>query len=404
MEAKAPQYSAHLARQAIFNASGETVGYELLYRADPGDRVARIDDPDQACRSTIVSAVCEIGLDTLVGSRRAFMNLSEGVLRSGDIAALAPERVVAEVLEDVPVCRTTRGALEELRSQGFRVALDDFAEGSAAEGLLPLADIVKLDVLGKTTDEVASQVERLRARSSAQLLAEKVETASEFEAYRDLGFDLFQGFFLCRPELVARERLPRYRTASLDLLASLQDSSIPLAALQGRLERNAALSYKLLRLLNSSMMGLRRRVDSVGQALVLIGEKRLRKWATLIALAGFDDSPQELLVLALVRARMCELLAQGPNSDSYFTVGLFSALEAMSRLPMQEIVAELPLSQEVEDALVDRSGRLGDAVASVLAYERGEFERAARSGLSMESLSESYLGAIHWADETAASL
>jgi EAL and modified HD-GYP domain-containing signal transduction protein len=398
---------ALLARQAIFDPKQHVVAYELLYRASLNAQTAVFDDPDQACRQTILSAVCDIGLDELVGRHQAFVNLTESVLLSGELVALPPSRVVIEVLEDVASSAQVRATLEEQKRLGYRIALDDYELDGPTAALSDLADIIKVDVLGKEDDEVAHIVSRLRANTAAKLLAEKVETHREYEFYRGLGFDYYQGFFLCRPQIVSKGKVPLYKAGVLELLAALEDVSVSLASIEDLVQRNATLSYKLLKILNSSMMGLRCRVDSIGHATVLIGQRRLKRWATLIALAGFDDCPDELLNLALIRARMCELIGEHlgeKNTDSHFTVGLFSALDAMSGLTMEQLVGKMPLAAQVRDALVEHEGPLGLLLYGVLEYERGNWGQSCAFGVSGGELAKSYLHAVQWADQTRAAL
>ncbi len=398
---------ALVARQAIFDPSQRVVAYELLYRASEDAKAAVFDDPDRACRQTILSAVCDIGLDELVGANLAFVNLTEAVLLSGQLSILPASRVVIEVLEDVASSAQVRASLEEQKQRGFQIALDDFELQGPTAALADLADIIKVDVLGKDDEEVAAIVSRLRATTSAKLLAEKVETHREYDFYKELGFDYFQGFFLCRPQMVSRGRVPQYKAGVLELLAALEDASASLESLECLVQRNATLSYKLLKILNSSMVGLRCRVDSIGHATVLIGHQRLKRWATLIALAGFDDCPDELLNLALIRGRMCELLGghQGEkNTDSYFTVGLFSVLDAMSGLTMEQLMEQMPLAPPVRDALALREGPLGNLLRGVLEYERGDWGQNGAFEALGGKLAESYLNAVQWADQTRASL
>ncbi len=398
---------ALLARQAIYDPGQKVIAYELLYRASTSAETAVFEDADQACRQTIISAVCDIGLPELVGPHSAFLNLSEGVLLSGQLSVLPPAKVVIEVLEDVPSSIRMRATLEAQKRIGFQVALDDFELDGPTAPMADLADIIKVDVLGKDDDEVACIVNRLRANTSAKLLAEKVETHREYEYYRGLGFDYYQGFFLCRPQIVSKGRVPRYKTSVLELLAALEDPSMSLSAMEKLVQRDATLSYKLLKLLNSSMMGLRCQVDSIGHATVLIGQRRLKRWASLIALAGFDDSPDELLTLALIRARMCELLGEQKgekNTDSYFTVGLFSALDAMSGLTMEQLVEQMPLASSVREALVAGQGELGELIQGVMQFERGEWDESCAHGISGGDLAASYVDATQWADLTRMSL
>ncbi|MCP4447129.1 MAG: HDOD domain-containing protein [Myxococcales bacterium] len=398
---------AFVARQAIFDQEQNVIAYELLYRGSATAQTAVFEDTDKACRQTIISALCDIGLEELVGRHQAFLNLSEGVLLSGELSVLPASKVVIEVLEDVVSTPRIRAVLEAQKRLGFTIALDDFELDGPTADLAELADIIKVDVLGKNDEEVASIVARLRSQTSARLLAEKVETHAEYEFYRGLGFEYFQGFFLCRPQLVSKGRVPRYKASVLELLGALEDESISLASMEDMVQRDATLSYKLLKLLNSSMMGLRCQVDSIGHATVLIGQRRLKRWATLIALAGFDDCPDELLGLALIRARMCELLAEHrgeKNTDSHFTVGLLSALDAMSGLSMEQLVEQMPLAEDVRVALVAGQGHLGSRLRGVMGYERGNWEQSSATDLSDGELAESYIDAVQWADQMRSAL
>ncbi len=399
---------ALIARQAIFDPAKRVIAYELLYRASATATAAVIRDTDEACRQTILTSVCDIGLSELVGAQQAFLNLSENVLLSGQLSVLPPSKVVIEVLEDVSASPRIRATLEAQKRLGYKVALDDFELDGPTADLADLADIIKVDVLGKADDEVSCIVNRLRARTSAKLLAEKIETNREFDAYQAMGFDYYQGFFLCRPEIVSKGRVPRHKTAVLELLGALEDPSVALSDLESMVQRDATLSYKLLKLLNSSMMGLRCRVDSIGHATVLIGQRRLKRWASLIALAGFDDCPAELLGLALIRARMCELIGESQgekNTDAHFTVGLFTALDAMSGLSMEQLVEQMPLAPEVHKALAFRDGELGSLLSGVMAFERGQWSEAAEQGVVSQGLvASSYIDAVRWADSTIAAL
>src|SRR6185312_33850 len=207
-----------------------------------------------------------------------------------------------------------------------------------------VADIVKIDILAVGTVGAAEQVKPLR-RFGVKLLAEKVETQAEFRVCRDIGFDLFQGYFFCRPEVLETRTLGANRLAMLQLVAALQDDRTELSRLETLILRDVALSYRLLRYMNSAFFGLRQRVDSVGRALALLGINNVRRWATMTILAGIEDKPQELIVTALVRARLCELLGpamgQG-NGDQLFTLGLFSVIDALMDAPMADVLSSIP--------------------------------------------------------------
>ena len=251
-------------------------------------------------------------------------------------------------------------------------------------------------MLAHSREELARHVDLLSGRE-VRLLAEKVETYDEFERCKALGFELFQGFFFCRPKTMTGRSVSSSRLATLRLVAELQAPHVDLDELEHVIGRDVGLSYKLLRYINSTFFALPREVGSVRQALVLLGIVNVRRWATLLALSAVDDKPEELMVTALVRARMCELLAEAyrePDRDAYFTTGMFSVIDALMDQPMAEVLELLPLAGDLRHALLSREGPKGDALLCVLAYERGELDEARHRSLTGAQLGELYLEAV----------
>jgi EAL and modified HD-GYP domain-containing signal transduction protein len=239
------------------------------------------------------------------------------------------------------------------------------------------------------------------------LLAEKVETQEEFKFCKELGFDYFQGYFFCKPEIIRGQRTPANRLTILQLLARLQDPEVDMRELETLISRDVALSYKLLRLINSPFYGLPRKVDSLRQALSLLGTRFITTWVSLLILSGIDDKPHELVVTAMVRAKMCELLGKAlgrASTETFFTAGLFSALEALMDSPMEEVLKALPLSDDLVGTLLRHEGMFGAALHCVLAYERGEWQEAICPGLDTAAITAAYLQAITWTAETTATL
>jgi EAL and modified HD-GYP domain-containing signal transduction protein len=395
----------YIGRQPIYNRRLEVIAYELLYR-DSEENRANITDFDLASGEMIFNALVEFGLDRLVGPHRAYLNLTGNLLTSEKPLALPPERVVLEVLETTQVDDEVVAAVELLSAHGFSIALDDFYFSEEWRPLVERAHVVKVDVLGLTDDQVREQVEQLKGYD-AILLAEKVETPEQFALCRDLGFEYFQGHFFCRPKVIKGNRLPANRLPVLRLLAALNNPKATLDELEGLIAQDVSLSYRLLRYINSAFFSLANEIESVRHALVLLGDRSVRRWATLISMTTASDKPHELMVTAMVRAKMCELLARAlkmQTVDSYFTVGLFSVLDALMDAPMEQTLSALPLSAEVEAALLKREGSMGQVLACALAYENAEWDRVDTLDLGPHAIQSAYVDAVSWVNEADAAM
>lgn len=395
----------YIGRQPIYNRDLEVVAYELLYR-DSEENRANITDYDAASADMIFNALVEFGLDRLVGPHRAFMNLSRNLLVSGKPLALPPRKVVLEVLETTEVDETVVAAVQELSEQGFSIALDDFFFAESWRPLVERAHMIKVDVLGLSDDQVREQVALLEGYG-AKLLAEKVETQERYRFCRDLGFEYFQGHFFCRPNVIKGNRLPANRIPVLRLLAALNNPDTSLDELEALITQDVALSYRLLRYINSAFFSLAHEIESIRHALVLLGGRSVRRWATLISMAAASDKPHELMVTAMVRAKMCELLAKGlgvESTDPYFTVGLFSVLDALMDAPLEETLSALPLSREVADALLSRKGRPGQVLACALAYEDADWGRVNVLDVAPAAIQSAYLDAVTWVNEAESAM
>ncbi|MCH7686249.1 MAG: HDOD domain-containing protein [Planctomycetes bacterium] len=261
-----------------------------------------------------------------------------------------------------------------------------------------MAEVVKVDYSRLNQVAVRNEVESLRDYP-IDLLAENIGTYEEFELSRDLGFDLFQGHFLSQPRIIEQQTIPNNRLAILSLIGKLQDSSIAVGEIEELVTHDVSLSYKLLRYINSAAVGLGRKVDSIRQAVVLLGLQRLRTMITLIMLAGIDDKPIALLETAMLRARMCQSLAcelDRDDQDAFFTVGLFSALDALMDSPLHRILEGLPLSDDVKGAILNYEGAMGAALKCVLCYERGEWDTVQCLNLEPSTIREAFLQSASW--------
>lgn len=388
-------------RQPIYDRELKVVGYELLYRRDPNINRAEFSDVDQACSQVLLDTLVEVGIENLVGNHLAFMNLSQSFLVGNYDIPIPHKQVVVEVLEDVVVDGNLVERIEELHEQGLTIALDDFIYSENLKPLLKRAQIVKVDILQLSRHELAEYVTMLKY-NSLKILAEKVETHDDFEFCMKLGFDYFQGYFFCKPRIVQGRSIPANKLSLIELLNKINSPEVDFRALSQIIRRDIALSYKVLRLINSAYYSLPNRVSSIEQALMFLGLKNLTNLISLIKLARIDEKPPELTVTAMIRGKMCEELAERMRLHSpqqYFTAGLFSALDALLDAPMNEVLSLLPLSEEINDALTEHKGPIGRVLKAVLGYERAVWEDAVLEELPEEAVRDSYFKAVAWADE-----
>jgi len=389
--------SRYIARQAILDSQSNCVGYELLYRNANVDR-AIIDDVDRASMQVFDSAYL-FGIDSLCGEHKAFINCSQDVITSDIINVLQPARTVLEILETVEPDPEVLKSCERLKKQGFMLALDDFVPSVKTYQFLPLVDIVKvaIDDLGPEVISILAD----RTMPGTRLLAERVETEEDFKKARDLGFEMFQGFYFCKPQVMATNDLSPTKVSGLRLLQATMKEDLQFSELERIVKEDAALCYRLLRFINSAEFCLRSSVQSVQHALALLGERNTRRWAMLTSLVvAADDRPRELLRCALMRARMLELIAPMAKCSSYegFLVGLLSLLSSILDSPKMTDGLEMPLT--VSAALAGKQVRLRKLLDLAEKYERSDWacceEIAKELKLTEIELSNAYLQSADW--------
>jgi c-di-GMP phosphodiesterase len=381
-----------IARQPVFDPQLRVVAYELIVQRDDGSSAREEADAS--------STISEIGLSLVMG-QPAYIPVTRGFLLEGFATALPADRVVLAIRPDLQLDRAACDSIEELVADGYRLALLDYEPAGPFEPLLPLAHVVGLNVAGLDRGVLRADVERLRARG-VRPLARGVETHDELETCTALGFDLLQGHFISKPRVVPGRRLEVNELNRLRLISRLHDDNVDFNELQEIIGRDVALSYNLLRFINSAFFALPRRVESLRDALVLLGAINVRKWATLMALAASDDKPRELVVTGLVRARMCELLATAcghRDTEGAFTTGLFSVVDALTDSSMVELLQSLPLSSEIIQALLNHDGQKGRILRAAIAYERGDFGALGDLPPTRTPLSDLYAQAVEWATD-----
>lgn len=384
-----------LARQSIYDVNLNVVGYEVLYRNSKVNR-AEFLDGGQATSELLLNAAIEIGLERIVGDKLAFVNLPRVFLTGGLSLPLAKNQLVAEILEDVEIDKELIEGVATLASQGYTLALDDVVFHDKLAPLLSLAHIVKVEIQSVRQQDLAEHVRRFRDYP-VKLLAEKVETYEEFEHCQQLGFDLFQGFFLSRPQMLKGRQAPASQLAVTRLLVQLNDPKITTCDLESIIRSDAVLTHKLLRYANSSKVGLRSKVDSLRQVILLLGIQGVRSLVMLISLAGAARQQGDVLKTATQRALMCEKIAkllQQRDSHAYFTAGLISSLDVVFDKPLQEILATLPLSNDLNEAVLNFSGNIGEVLRCTIANERAEWNNLRCRTLTTEQIRGAYLAAL----------
>ncbi len=400
----------YVARQPIFDRKGQVYAYELLYRSGL-DNYFSHHDGDEASSFVINNSMFGIGLDHLTGGKIAFINLTRTVLLNEWVTLIPKELVAVEVLETVEPDEAVIEACRKLKEKGYKIVLDDFVYDEKFEPLLDLADIVKIDFIISSKEERAALCQRF-ADKPFLMLAEKIENHEEYQEALALGFSYFQGYFFCKPEIVTRKEVPGFKLNYLRFLQALNRPSLDFTNMEAIIKHDMALSYKLLRYINSVAFGWRKKIESIKQALVMLGERPLKKWASLAAFASLaEDKPPELLTTSLVRASFCELIAADVGMKEkeldLFFIGMLSVVDALVDRPIEEILDEISISDEVKEALIDGGTPAANVLQLIIAYQQADWDRVAEMvallGLDEARIPEFYCAAIAWADEVGQS-
>lgn len=391
---------AVVARQAIVDASKNVIAYELLYRATGTAAVADAADGERATLEVIANAVLEIGLDRLSPDLPVHINYPRALLVKQVVPPVFPQRVVIEVLETVRADAEVLAGIIALRAKGHLIALDDFSPAVTDMKLLEHADIVKLDLSQHSPEafeELATELKKRRLR----LIAERVETVEAFDRCVALGFDGFQGHFLQHPRTFSARPIPSNRLGALRIVSLLKTDDSEVSDIERLVTHDLGLSYRILRCINSSYYGFSKKVDSIRQAVMILGFERLRQLCALVALRELGERPSSVFMDAMIRARMCEKL--GPlrgvrDTSALFIMGLFSTLDVLTGMPMRDVLGELPLSEDLVDALLTHQGQMGSVLREAIAYERGTWQPLAFRGVRPEAIQAIYVEAVEWAE------
>ena len=392
-----------LARQPILDEDRNTFGYELLYRSQAGGEAAAFADPDAATRSVVERTLLDWGIEHVVGERFGFINAGPEIFSSGMYRALPAEGIVIEVRATAPVDDDMLDALVVARRDGYHIALDDVQSLAivADSRLLEHASMVKVDISATPPNDIERILSiGLDANPHMKFIAERVETHAQFEESVTVGFELFQGYFFAKPQLMSRRSRPASAVSALSLLAQVQKPDIDIDEIEDVVSRDPTLAYRMLGVVNSCAFGLSRRVSSLRQAIVLLGLNQVRNLAMLLTLSVSESVNSELVTLGATRARMSRNLTSDPSmKDSAFTVGLLSVTDTMYGTAMEELLADLPVDREITEALTEGTGPLARTLALAIACERGDIDTLVEmAGSDVDVVLGHHAEAIAWAD------
>ncbi len=388
-----------IGRQQIFDKDLNVYAYELLFRGSDFDLMNKTG-ATKATNQVITDTLLEVGLNTIVGHNRAFINFTTQNILDKTPLHLPNDRIVIEVLENIEIDSRIITNLKELSKLGYLIALDDFVFTDDWTPLVEFADIIKLDIMemGETkTRQLITQLKPYKAK----LLAEKVETYDEYKYLLDLGCTYFQGFFFNRPNIVFGKRLSVNQTAAIQLLNTVNNPDVEFEDLTKIISRDVGLSFKLLHYINSAFFALPNKVSSINHAIAYLGLKEIKRWINIMTLASLSNKPEAVMHNALIRGKMCEELANlsGNQSDNFFLIGILSNLDSLLDMPLDKALNQLPLADDIISAILHKMGLGGEALKCVISYETWDTSAIAFNNFDQSIIGDAYLKSISWAKD-----
>lgn len=395
------------ARQPILDREKALFGYELLFRTSLENAFPDVDQ-EKATSKMIEILQFDLGFDRMSDGKLAFINFTEESLVAGYPYMLPKEHVVIEILETVKPTNALYGALKKLRQKGYVLALDDFIHDPRWEPFYKLIDIVKIDYLEASSSEIEKTIEAIRKYPDIKLLAEKIETFAEFKQALDLGFDYFQGYFFSHPEVIKGVTLTPGQTSIANLMNSIAVAEPDFDKIAQLFELDVSLSFKLLRYTQSAIFKRRNPIKTIKQAVLVLGKRELERFVGLLFAAQFgDEKPQELIRLSMQRAKFCEILAfhckQDNNSSTAFLMGMLSLIDAMLDADLNTVINELPLSNDIKQALTSNQGWLADCLMLCKHFEHADWVKMEdgcdKLNIVYADVLEEYMQAGFWSED-----
>lgn len=387
-------------RQPIYNNQLGIFAYEMLFRTGEVNAAGDDLDKDGATSQVIINTFLDMGLDNLVGDGMACINLTERFLINEDALPIPADRVILDIHTDINTNESTLDALAKLKQAGFTLAIEDTPDTPNFNKLLEQADILKLNIRENSINDLKARINSLK-KFKLKLLADKVETLDEYDTYADIGFDYFQGYFLSKPRIIKGKTLESNKLSVMQLLSTLHSDKSDIDEVEKAISADLTLSYKLLKLINSAFFNLPNDVDSIKRAVVFLGRKKLTSWASMLALSSLGNQPTSLIKIGMVRAKVCELIANKfglKDEDQFFTAGMFSALDILMQRSIESLIEPLPLANEVKRGILEHKGNIGVLVKCSKLLETSDATRINIKGISKAELASMYLEADQWAE------
>lgn len=391
-----------VARQPIFDKKLQVVAYELLYRLSMENKFGG-HDGDQATSEVIANSFLLIGTQNLTVGKRAFINFTYNLIMNHTPLLLPREQIAIEILESVTPCEELIEVCRQLKADGYMLVLDDFVFREEFLPLIELADIVKVDFLSTPVESRFGLVRKFRSERT-KFLAEKLEDRASYEQALLMGYDYFQGNFFAVPDILTGKEVPGYKANYIRMLQEVHRLDATFEDLEEIVKRDISLSFKLLTYINSAALGMRCSINSIKQALVMLGFDELKKWISIVALKSLgDDRPNEVFISSLVRARFGELVAEKKNStysSDIFLMGMLSRIDVFINRDISDVIGDLPISEEIKKVLSGEPGQFTLIFDLVVSYEKGDWNRveelAGEMGICHSILPELFLEAVKW--------
>lgn len=397
--------NAFVARQPIFNRNEQNVAYELLYRSSEVNAFTQING-DEATADVIINGFFNIGIEELSEGKKCFINFTENLLKLKLPTYFNPKSIVVEILEDIPINNELVSICQELKELGFTIALDDFAIQESYD-LLPVLlkyiDIIKIDFLQTPIQERLQMIKRYKSYQIT-FLAEKVETREEYETALIEGFDLFQGYFFSKPIVLSTKDIPVFFQTHYQISEELSKEEPNIDQIATRIEQDVSLSYKLLRLINTAAFFTRNKIKSIKHALVFLGLNEFKIWINILTIKRLvhekNSCQEEVIKLSLIRANLCEQLSQKMGireSSPYLLTGMFSLIDTLLHCGLDDALQQLPLSDEIKDALNGKNNEIGKVLDWAIQIEKFNWN-ITDLPLTTKEISECYRNAIQWSN------
>ena len=389
-----------MARQAIFDANMNTVAYELLYRSDDNNHAVFDFSGSLATIDALLNSYTSVYQNDSLTRLPAFINMTYDLIVKNTLPKLPGNKIVLEILEDMDVTQELVDSVKSLRSKGYVLALDDFLYDDKYLLLIKLVQIIKIDVLNMSFEQVTEQVNHLKPYK-VSLLAEKIEDHAMFEHCKNLGFKLFQGYFLSKPKIIKGAKVSSSQVELLSIVRAAQEPKITSAELEKLILREPVFAFKLLRIVNSSANGLVREISSIKEAINILGIPEVKKWALIIVLVSDENKPTELSRQLLIRGRMSEKVAQDSNItelSGYMIAGMMSGVDALLDIEMKDLLSQVPLSNDIKSAISENKGTMGNILKNTIDFSQGKLELLP-ANIEHEIYDNAYKESLNWVSE-----